>query len=462
MVLSDVVDIVSGLRHIADGMEILSGAGRRMLFSLPFTVDASSLNTVLEETEHMCSIVGKPENADRLSMLGMKLMQVRDIGHTIGRLKEKSVRDDVELFEIKNFAILSESIRELCEASGIDFIPIPGLEEVIRILDPEQKRIPHFYIYDAYSSELASLRAALKKQNNEESGEAEHLRIECLKIEDNIRRMLSDRLKPYAENLDKAFNGVARVDIVLAKAGLVFRLNLTKPRISDSGTVFKGLFNPMLKEVLAGAGKCFQPVDISMGKGPVLITGANMAGKSVLLKTVALAYYMMQFGFYVPAEYAEMHPVSSIRISMGDGQDEMNGLSSFGSEMMKLDEMINRVEKGEEIIALIDEPARTTNPTEGVAIVNAMLDFLEENKVMALVTTHYGGIRSACRKLRVKGFMEDKVKGSLGVDRLNDYIDYSLEENTDGDVAHEAIRISRILGINAGFLERAEFYLKTE
>lgn len=113
IILSDVVDIVSGLRHIADGMEILSGAGRRMLFSLPFMTDATSVNSVLEETEHMCSIVGKPENADRLSMLGMKLMQVRDIGHTIGRLKEKSVRDDVELFEIKNFAILSESIREM-------------------------------------------------------------------------------------------------------------------------------------------------------------------------------------------------------------------------------------------------------------------------------------------------------------------------------------------------------------
>jgi DNA mismatch repair protein MutS2 len=61
------------------------------------------------------------------------------------------------------------------------------------------------------------------------------------------------------------------------------------------------LFNPEVAEALRLKNKKYQPVDINLTDGPALITGANMGGKTVLLKSVALAQYMFQYGFFVPA-----------------------------------------------------------------------------------------------------------------------------------------------------------------
>lgn len=111
---------------------------------------------------------------------------------------------------------------------------------------------------------------------------------------------------------------------------------------------------------------------------------------------------------------------------------------------------------------LIDELARTTNPAEGKAIVNAVLDFLTENEVRSLITSHYSGIQASCRKLRVKGFMKEKVKGTLTIHNINEYIDYSLIEDNDTSVPQEAMRIARILGVDENLLDRAEIYLHQE
>jgi DNA mismatch repair protein MutS2 len=87
--------------------------------------------------------------------------------------------------------------------------------------------------------------------------------------------------------------------------------------------------------------------------------------------------------------------------SMDDEQSELKGLSSFASEMLKINAIIHAAKTGNHILALIDEPARTTNPVEGQALVNALVDMLQEHKVQSLLTTHYSGIQSDCRRLRV-------------------------------------------------------------
>ena len=66
------------------------------------------------------------------------------------------------------------------------------------------------------------------------------------------------------------------------------------------------MFNPELRISLEAAGKRFQPVNIRLTTGPTVITGANMSGKTVLLHSVELAQYMLQFGFYIAAERAEI------------------------------------------------------------------------------------------------------------------------------------------------------------
>lgn len=231
---------------------------------------------------------------------------------------------------------------------------------------------------------------------------------------------------------------------------------LTRPAITQDTTSFRGLFNPELRISLEAAGKRFQPVNIRLTTGPTVITGANMSGKTVLLHSVELAQYMLQFGFYIAAERAEIALVDEVHCSVGDGQDQLSGLSSFAAEMMRMDELAKSVRAGRRVLALIDEPARTTNPVEGRAIVNGVLEFLADYEVPSLVTTHYNGIAAPCCKLKVKGFSETNAEEKITLKNINDFIDYSLEEVTTDEVPHEAIRIARILGIDPEILRRIE------
>ena len=123
---------------------------------------------------------------------------------------------------------------------------------------------------------------------------------------------------------------------------------------------------------------------------------------------------------------------------------------------MRMDELAKSVRAGRRVLALIDEPARTTNPVEGRAIVNGVLEFLADYEVPSLVTTHYNGIAAPCCKLKVKGFSETNAEEKITLKNINDFIDYSLEEVTTDEVPHEAIRIARILGIDPEILRRIE------
>ena len=169
-----------------------------------------------------------------------------------------------------------------------------------------------------------------------------------------------------------------------------------------------------------------------------------MAGKTVLLKSVGTAQMMAQCGMYVPAEEAVIHLVEGVATSIGDDQDEMNGLSSYASEIIKISNILADCRQ-RELLVLIDEPARTTNPVEGKALVQAIIKILEQHPSFTLITTHYDQLGSNCRRLRVKGFVEDMENIPLTPQSINRFIDYSLTEDQSDDVPHEALRIASIL-----------------
>ncbi len=82
------------------------------------------------------------------------------------------------------------------------------------------------------------------------------------------------------------------------------------------------------------------------------------------------------------------------------------------------------------------------NAEEGKAIVYALVSFLNSHQVLSMVTTHYGGMGLAGRKLRVRGFIEEKIHGALTIHHIDRLIDYSLIEETDEIIPHEALRIA--------------------
>ena len=73
-----------------------------------------------------------------------------------------------------------------------------------------------------------------------------------------------------------------------------------------------------------------------------------------------------------------------------------------------------------------------------------------------MVTTHYGQLGTNCRRLRVRGFVEDMANVPLTPRNIGLFIDYSLTDDQSDDVPHEALRIAAILGCDAELLHLAE------
>jgi DNA mismatch repair protein MutS2 len=401
--------------------------------------------------------VSDKKNKDCLNKLAHHLYEINDIYSSIKNLTTSHIPDDIELFEIKKFSLISQKISELLEANGYFQIMLRDLTEVIDILDPEKTRIPSFYIYSVYDEELKSLRKLKDEATDSET--IEKLRLKCTEIEDKVRKVVARSLTKFATNLSYNINQIAQLDNLFAKATLAVEHGHCKPEISQSKTEYFAVFNPQIKSLLNSRSKDFQPVDISITNQPLLITGANMSGKTVLLKTVALCQYLFQFGFYIPAAKAEIKPVDEILLSVGDNQNELNGLSSFAVEMLNINRIISEAKSGKNVLALVDELARTTNPDEGIALVSAFVQIMSDLKVSALITTHYSGIKTNCSRLRVKGLKNTDATQKITIENINDFMDYSLVESDD-NVPAEAIRIAEILEVDNDFISLAKSNLK--
>ena len=176
-----------------------------------------------------------------------------------------------------------------------------------------------------------------------------------------------------------------------------------------------------------------------------------MAGKSVLLKTIALTQHLFQFGFYVPAQKATLRVVEEIITSIGDRQSEISGLSSFAVEILTIDKIIKEGRVGKKVLALVDELARTTNPEEGKVLVGNFIRLTTRLGITTLVTTHYSGIEAPCRRLRVKG-LQLAEKQAVTAGNIGDFMDYSLVETNADEVPMEAFTIARLFGVDEELL----------
>ncbi|MDD4596601.1 MAG: DNA mismatch repair protein MutS [Lentimicrobiaceae bacterium] len=458
MTLANAIHQQNGLRYITGLLQLHSSAGRQRMLSQKFFTDTTGLEKELNLLSGMVERLKDTEYQGAFISIIQGLMQLHDIQATLNNLDGRNVLDDIELFEIKRFALIADEIGKQLKMLDYNDIKLPSLNDVVELLDPEGNRTAHFFIYAAYSEKLAQLRNKLKAAEDPQSDEAHVLHEKCIELEDSIRQELSAKLWALHSDISLAWQGVAELDFIMARARLAIDHHLVQPKISEEVTTFKGLFHPQVKAVLEQENRTFQPWDISLYPAPCLITGANMAGKTVLLKTLALNQYLFQFGFYVAAASAEMVTVEKIMTGIGDEQSELSGLSSFAAEMLNIQSIIASARAGNKLLVLIDEPARTTNPHEGIAIANALIDLLEKLNVRSLITTHYSGLQTHCRKLRVKGLSFPRNSEPITVANINRYMDYSLMEHSHDEVPREALQIAQILDIDSELIRRAKHY----
>lgn len=407
--------------------------------------DRSSIEKSYDVMKEFYQVIKNDENKNVVQTLQFKLCNLKDINNTISRLATSAVIDDIELYEVKSLALLSADVKNILEKISLDkIIEIPDLEEIVKILDPDGLRIATFYIYDSYSEKLASLRKKLKEKEVYQ----EEVYNEVIRIEDEIRAVLSEKLRPYSAIMVTALNALADVDINIAKSLQMKEMGLCFPTLSSNNiSSYKGIFHPEVKSILKNEKREYQSVDIDLSMKPLIIMGANMGGKTIVLKTLAMCQYLLQFGFGVPAESADMMIYDEIFCLTTDDQSINKGLSSFAAEMKNIDAVIKASKQNKKILALIDEPARTTNPTEGTALVSSLVKLLQDREMSLVIVTHYNIKTYNNKCLRVKGLIDGKMN-------------YELVETHEGEVPHEALNIAETLGVDPQWIEMAkEFYV---
>lgn len=446
MQLKNVIESPCGLRYMIDQLELQSGYARRWLLDTEMMTRAEDIVACYDALRNFVEFV---ERVDKIHIdtLLFKLQGLKDIRTTICNLAGKQVLDDIELFEVKHLAILAGDVAKLLKQHDLDsVVAIPPLDQVINILDPDGMKIATFYIYDSYCEQLKQLRSQMRQHPDQQ----DDLILQADALEDSVRADLSERLRPFATAIEQAQLALARTDVLMAKAMQMRAMGLTFPELSLDGMCrYEGIFHPQVQAAVTSHGRKYQPVDIAYGLQPTLITGANMGGKTVVLKTLTLCQLLFQFGFGIPAAQARIDVKDEIYFCIGDEQSVEKGLSSFAAEMKNIDAVIKASRMNKKLLALIDEPARTTNPTEGAALVSALLRVLDGKDMSLVMTTHYDIEPGKAHCLRVKGFE-------------NGEMDYRLVEVRDGEVPHEALNIAQNLGIDTEWIETARAMLATQ
>ena len=446
MQLKNVIESPCGLRYMIDQLELQSGYARRWLLDTEMMTRAEDIVACYDALRHFVEFV---ERVDKIHIdtLFFKLQGLKDIRTTIRNLAGKQVLDDIELFEVKHLAILAGDVAKLLKQHDLDsVVAIPPLDQVINILDPDGMKIATFYIYDSYCEQLKQLRSQMRQHPDQQ----DDLILQADALEDSVRADLSERLRPFATAIEQAQLALARTDVLMAKAMQMRAMGLTFPELSLDGMCrYEGIFHPQVQAAVTSHGRKYQPVDIAYCLQPTLITGANMGGKTVVLKTLTLCQLLFQFGFGIPAAQARIDVKDEIYFCIGDEQSVEKGLSSFAAEMKNIDAVIKASRMNKKLLALIDEPARTTNPTEGAALVSALLRVLDGKDMSLVMTTHYDIEPGKAHCLRVKGFE-------------NGEMDYRLVEVRDGEVPHEALNIAQNLGIDTEWIETARAMLATQ
>lgn len=460
--LSDTMKWFSPLRFVVDSLALSSSAGRLQLYGQKWITSILEIKVIHDTTERLIEYFSVSDKKSVLEDIAYVLRDLRSIEATIGVLQNPDASvSDIDLFELKNLALIESKVTKRVTEANINILPLPSLKEVLSILDIDHEELPGFYLSDKYSDELARLRKEQEAANSNE--ELERIALLVAQEEDRVRRVLTEQLRPYSTPLSEALEALASMDLFIAKAHWAIENTATKPIVIEKGLCsLQGIVNPEVKFFLSRKNVDFQPVDISFGAFPTIITGANMAGKSVLLHTIGLVQMLLQYGFFVPAEHVELSLVEEVMLSMDDASDQSKGLSSFGGEMIRLSKMAKKAKTGIPLLLLIDEAARTTNPLEGRAIVEGLVAFFAKYNTCAIITTHYSGIRGEANRLRIKGFIEENLKQPLKVANLNSYIDYSLVKEESESTPREALRIAEILGVDKELLDNCRYCIEQD
>jgi DNA mismatch repair protein MutS2 len=281
------------------------------------------------------------------------------------------------------------------------------------------------------------------------ANELEALRLEEEREVARILTVLTEEVLAFAEGLKQLEEVIAELDSLEARAVFGEKISGALPEVSPSGEIrLLSAAHPLL--LLSGRKVVRNDFYFPNDKPIVVISGPNLGGKTVSLKTVGLLCLMVQAGIPIPASPDSRLPVfEEILADIGDEQDLSQDESTFSAHVRRLKEIVSRAREGK--LFLIDEIGRGTDPAEGAALGMAVLEHLIGTGARVLATTHY-------EALKAFSFSRKEILPlSVSFDEETGEPTYRLTYGVSG--LSRGLSLARRLGLPEEIIRRAEDFL---
>ncbi|MDJ0766746.1 MAG: Smr/MutS family protein [Myxococcota bacterium] len=269
-------------------------------------------------------------------------------------------------------------------------------------------------------------------------------REEAAREEARILRHLSDAVRDDVALVATARQTCIDVETRIATAKLALDLDAVIPKIADPGQVaLIDARHPLL--VLDGIDVVPTTIHCTPGKS-LIISGPNAGGKTVALKTVGLISLMLAAGLPIPARAdASLGVPRHVLTDIGDDQSLQSNLSTFSAHMTNISSILASAGTGS--IVLLDELAAGTDPSEGAALAEAILEQLSQKGATTLTTTHF-------ETLKARAQTESRFENAaVGFDVENMQPTFVLRLGTPG--SSSALAVARRFGISDRVVDRA-------
>ena len=470
--LSDLADVNRALDETEEAVAVLSYAGGNPLIGFQDVSEYLSLaekgstlspkalllvaETLRAARAARSSLVTDKENTPLITAMASRLQPLRqletDITEAILSEEEISDRASPALMDIRrHIRQVNDRIRDklnsMAHGAGYSkflmesIVTVRGGRYVLPVKAEHRGDVPGL-VHDQ-SSTGATLfiePLAVVEMGNE-------LKEWHMKERDEIERILSalsqqvgDGSGLIAQNLAI----LANLDFIFAKALMSRDMDCVRPRMNDQGRInLVRVRHPLIPRD--------QVVPCSLWLGEdftsLIITGPNTGGKTVTLKTLGLMTLMAQSGMHIPGMLGtELSTFEEVYADIGDEQSIEQSLSTFSSHMTNIVSIMNAVTPRD--LALFDELGAGTDPTEGAALAQVILNALLKICVRTAATTHYSELKVYA--LSTKGVENASVEFDVTTLRPT----YRLSIGVPGK--SNAFEISRRLGLPEYLIEEAK------
>ncbi|QIW99889.1 hypothetical protein AMS68_005407 [Peltaster fructicola] len=296
-------------------------------------------------------------------------------GHKVGIV---AVEQDLEEFR----AVAAEKLKR----KRVDYVTVAGIDYLIELDNTALRNVPASWIKISGTKKCSRYHApevvALVRERDQHK---EALANACDAAFTNLLIEISGKYQTFRD----CVQSLAQLDCLLSLAEVASQPGYSKPEFRDKpGVTIRAGRHPMVEQVLLTS---FVPNDVELetdGTRALLVTGPNMGGKSSYVRSVALIAIMAQCGSYVPADSACLGLLDAVFTRMGAFDNMMKRESTFMVELSETSDILKQATPRS--LVILDELGRGTSTHDGVAIAEAVLDYMvTQLKSFTLFITHY-------------------------------------------------------------------------